>query len=195
MTVCALYSDLLKTDSQTERQRKSKEEVTEFYMRTKTIMLQQHPHFLLTVISALLSHPTLVWARQLHQALRLLRIRREKGRQEGHLRGIDAWDIRALLTERCRRREERDRVQGKGKSIYHWIFFFFFWISEMIDYLFCFVCLSFSSYWYDVIKSCEKHRMHLENMTFCVIQPTAQINDITTFCRGGHHKTGRDTET
>lgn len=61
-------------------------------------MLQQHQSFLLTVISDRLSHPSPDQACQLHQALRLLRIRRERGRQEGHLRGIDGKDIRALLT-------------------------------------------------------------------------------------------------
>lgn len=76
------------TGRQTEGQNKSKE-VTEFEMRTKAIMLQ-HPYFFRTVISALLFHPTLDWARQLRKALQLLRIRRERGIQEGHLRGIDA---------------------------------------------------------------------------------------------------------
>lgn len=105
---------------ETGQQRKSKEEVTELYMRNVAIMLQQHPHFLLTVISALLSHPTLAWARQSHQALRLLRIRRERGRQEGHLRGIDAWDIRALLTERWggggRQGDGREEKRGSRKG-------------------------------------------------------------------------------
>lgn len=91
-------------EKKTCRHSKIKEEVTEFYKRTKAIVLQQHPHFPLAVISALLSHPASDWASRLHPALRLLRIKRERGRQEGHLRGIDAWDIRALLTERERER-------------------------------------------------------------------------------------------
>lgn len=95
MHPCSLYSDLSTymcvCYCETGRRKdKSEEEVTEFQMRTKAIVLPQHPHLLLTVISALLSHPTFGWARQLYQALRLLRIRRERGRQEGHLRGIDA---------------------------------------------------------------------------------------------------------
>lgn len=92
------------------------------YTRTETIMLQQHQSFLLTVISDRLPHPTPDQARQLYQALR--RMRRERGRQEGHLRGIDAKDIRALLTGRRGEEEEEGQGSGKGKSIYHWILLF-----------------------------------------------------------------------
>lgn len=135
------------------RLRESMEEVTEFYTRTKTIVLQQHPHFLLAVISALLSHPTLDWVRQLHQALRLLRIRRERGRQEGHLRGIDAWDIRALLTER-RRREQRREEGFREREINISLVFNCFdpWNDRLI-----FVCLSCTFKWHDVTKSCKKN--------------------------------------
>lgn len=55
--------------------------------------------------------PSPALARQSHQALRLLRVRRERGRQEGHLRGIDAKDIRALLTGR---RGEEEGEEGGG---------------------------------------------------------------------------------
>lgn len=90
------------------------------YTRTGAIMLQQHQSFPLSVISDCLPHPSPAQpsparARHLHQALRLLRIRRERGRQEGHLRGIDGKDIRALLTGR-RGEEGGDRVQGKGNQ-------------------------------------------------------------------------------
>lgn len=78
------------THKQIQKQKRRNQEVTEFYMRTLAIVLQQHPYFLIAVISALLFHLTLDRARQLHQAFRLPRIRRERGIQEGHLRGIDA---------------------------------------------------------------------------------------------------------
>lgn len=83
-------------------------------MRAEAIVLQKHQSFLQTVISdRLLLVPPQTRPRQFHPALRLLRIRRETGRQEGHLRGIDAKDIRALLTGR-RGEEEEDEEEGTG---------------------------------------------------------------------------------
>lgn len=64
------------------------------------------PSLLSQTVSLIPARPS--QARQSHPALRLLRLRRERGRQEGHLRGIDAKDIRALLTGR------RGEEEGRG---------------------------------------------------------------------------------
>lgn len=141
-------------------------------------MLQQHPHFLLTVISAPLSHPTADLALQLHQALRLLRIRRERGRQEGHLRGIDAWDIRALLTERRRETGFRERKINISPDC-------IVLSSEMMDYTF----VSFVSDQNDVTKSCEKHSSQRKWLSVS-FNPWPRWMTSPQGCRVGHHKTG-----
>lgn len=106
------------TGRQIKRQNKSKTRSQECYMKTKNYRIAPAPAAaaaatFLTVISGPRPHSTLDWACKLYPALWLQRIRRERGRQEEHLRGIDAWDIWALLTGEEEEGEETEHTREK----------------------------------------------------------------------------------
>ncbi len=85
-------------------------------MRTKAIVLQQHPHFLLAVISALLSHSTLDSARQPVAPGTPAPADKEGKRETGRTPEGNRCLRYPGFTYRGRRREEeeeRERVQGK----------------------------------------------------------------------------------
>lgn len=78
-------------------------------------MLQQHPRFPLTVISALVSHPTLDRACELHQALRLLRIRRGKRETGRTPEGNRCLRYPGFTYKERRRRRRRQDGEERGE--------------------------------------------------------------------------------
>ena len=123
-----IYVFVIERETGSRERDTSKEEVTEFQMRTKAIVLLQHPHFLLTVISALLSHPTLDRAPPVAPGTPApadKEGKRETGRTPEGNRCLryPGFTYRERGGGMERRGEER-MGSGKGKSIYHWISLF-----------------------------------------------------------------------